>query len=59
MTRAAFHRHRCDDCGRVVPWQDIADGLAKHCMSTPDTAFSPETYTTYCVRCRVSAFLTS
>ena len=40
--------NRCDVCGRIISYADIASGKACHKMITPDSDASTETWETLC-----------
>ena len=40
--------NRCDDCGRLIAYQDFADGKATHRLLEPDSYLGKETWETLC-----------
>ena len=42
--------NRCDNCGKFIAVTDFNSG-AFRALATPDTAFTAETYDTYCKKC--------
>lgn len=44
--------NRCDYCGKFIGYEDFHYGLADRFLTTPDTAFSSETYKTFHVKCK-------
>lgn len=49
LTRAG--RIKCDDCGRFVNFEDLANFEAQHILVLPDSDRSTETYESTCKRC--------
>lgn len=47
MTTAGW-RFRCDVCGRFIPVEHLASGMALRKLLTPDSEHSMETYETLC-----------
>ncbi len=41
-------KFKCDECGEFIPPQDIIEGRATHCLITPDSHWTSETYETLC-----------
>lgn len=42
---------KCDDCGKFVKLDDIAEGKAVHNLYTPDSDLTREIWESYCARC--------
>lgn len=40
--------NRCDECGKFIPYQDIADGKASHGLMEPDSDLGTEQWETLC-----------
>lgn len=41
----------CQGCGQFIKYDDIATGKARHCMKSPDSHFSSESYESLCRKC--------
>lgn len=45
---------KCDECGRMIGYDDLAKGLASHRFVNPDAYGCEETYESQCRRCKGS-----